>query len=86
MGLSIKDEETERLVRQLARRERISLTRAIRLAVTNEICRNARRTPEEIEEIDRRLGDLQAAVQKDGFDHSLSDDAILGYDEFGLPN
>ncbi len=37
MGLSIKNDETEQLVRELARRKGIGVTNAIRLAVRNEL-------------------------------------------------
>jgi antitoxin VapB len=37
MGLSIKNEETERLVRELAKRRGIGVTGAIKLAVSNEL-------------------------------------------------
>jgi hypothetical protein len=37
MGLSIKNERTESLVRQLAKRDNVSMTAAITLAVNNEL-------------------------------------------------
>jgi len=39
MALSIKDDKTDALVRQLARRRNLSFTGAIRLAVNNELKR-----------------------------------------------
>jgi antitoxin VapB len=39
MALHIRDEETDRLVRQLAERKRIPLTEAVKLAVGNELRR-----------------------------------------------
>lgn len=40
MALSIKDDETDALVRELARRKKLSFTGAIRLAVSNELDRS----------------------------------------------
>jgi antitoxin VapB len=37
MALSIKDEETDALVRKLAERRKLSMTQAIKLAVSNEL-------------------------------------------------
>ncbi|MBX9934455.1 MAG: type II toxin-antitoxin system VapB family antitoxin [Methylobacterium sp.] len=39
MALHIRDEETDRLVRTLAKRKRIPLTEAVKLAVGNELRR-----------------------------------------------
>ena len=41
MALHIRDAETDRLVRALAARKRIPLTEAIKLAVRNELSREA---------------------------------------------
>ena len=43
MAFSIKDEEADRLVRQLARAKGVSLTEAIRLACRDELARLAGR-------------------------------------------
>ena len=49
MGLSIKNEETERLVRELAKRRGIGVTTAIRLAVSNELANSPpKKDPEQI--------------------------------------
>jgi antitoxin VapB len=44
MALSIKDEETDRLVRKLASLKQLSYTQTIRLAVTNELKRSETRS------------------------------------------
>lgn len=40
MALSIKDKETDELVRELAARRNLSMTQAIKLAVSNELKRS----------------------------------------------
>jgi antitoxin VapB len=45
MPLSIRDERTDQLVRELAARRKIGLTEAVRLAVENELRRGERTTP-----------------------------------------
>ena len=84
MALSIKDEETDLLVRKLARMADVSYTAAIKLAVANEIAkrevpaRNPARIREAARAIQREFHDLKTA------DHRSADE-IIGYDEFGLP-
>ena len=45
MTLSIRDEATDKLVRALAQKRRISLTEAVRLAVTSELDRMEQEAP-----------------------------------------
>lgn len=45
MPLSIRDERTDQLVRELAARKKIGLTEAVRLAVENELRRVDMTTP-----------------------------------------
>jgi antitoxin VapB len=45
MTLSIRDAATDRLVRELAKRKRLGLTEAVRLAVANELKRLDGETP-----------------------------------------
>jgi antitoxin VapB len=85
MGLSIKNEETERLVRELARRKGVGVTTAIRLAVNTELAKEAagvdpgwERRWQEIRRIQERSRALPVL-------DSRSDDEILGYGEDGLP-
>jgi len=85
VGLSIKNEETERLVRELARREDIGVTTAVHRAVADRLSRLAppKRDPEAILAAIRKI---QADVAKLPILDHRSADEILGYDEFGLPN
>ncbi len=89
MALSIKDEETDRLVRQYARLHRTSYTGAIKQAVTaalkregahpgeSERERTAREFRERVREIQERVAALPTLDPRDP-------DEIL-YDEDGLP-
>lgn len=45
MPFHIRDEETDRLVRALARREGISLTEAVKRAVSDELARTRHKPP-----------------------------------------
>lgn len=84
MALSIKDEETDRLVRKLASLTKLSYTGAIRLAVGNEIAKRQAppRDPARIREAARALQrefSTLAAVDR------RTAEEIIGYDERGLP-
>ena len=85
MALSIKNERAEELVRTLAQREGISMTRAIVLAVDNELKRKDTVTDAEKKRRRAAIRAIQARIAKQNIDWSLSDDEILGYDEDGLP-
>ena len=83
MPLSIKDSETERLARQLARETDESLTEAIRRSLKERLQRlrhknRARLTREKLNEIFRRIDALPDLDPR-------TEDEILGYDEHGLP-
>jgi antitoxin VapB len=84
MGLSIKNEETERLVRELAKRRGIGVTTAIRLAVSNELSKDPppKKDPEKmraaIKEIQKRWAGSPPIDMKE------MDDWM--YDENGLPH
>lgn len=81
MGLSIKSDEVERLLREVAGRRGIGMTEALRQVLAEELERQraARQAKyDALMEISRR----GAALPRLG---ALSDDEILGYDENGLP-
>ena len=83
MALSIKNAETERLARQLARTTGESLTEAITEALRERLVRaTGRRDPqrfvEEIREIQERVARLPVL-------ESGTDEELIGYDEHGLP-
>ena len=82
MGISIKNEETERLVRVLARETGESLTAAIRRAVEERLARlERRRSPAQRRVLAEAIcRQVQALPDLD----RRSADEILGYDENGL--
>lgn len=83
MALSIKNDGTERIARQVADETGESLTEAIRKALEERWDRlKARRRnrvlSDQLEDVLRRVDALPTL-------DSRSDDQILGYDEHGMP-
>lgn len=80
MALSIKDEETDRLVRRYARAKGVSYTTAIRMAVREAMDRDRTRADSFADRL-KRTQTIAAAEPR----NDRSGDDILGYDEHGLP-
>jgi antitoxin VapB len=83
MAVSIKNEETERLARELAKRTGVSITEATTKALREQLTReegkrSARRVRDELLAIGRRCAALPDLDTR-------SPEEILGYDETGLP-
>jgi antitoxin VapB len=86
MALSIRDPETDRLARELARLTGESMTGAIRAALEERLARERRRREADIE---RRRRAINAIVERFASLPVLDDrpdEEILGYDENGLPS
>ena len=85
MAILIKDEEVDRLVRELAGRTGLTITDTVREAVREKL----QRVPPAEDEIaarKRRLAELLAYFDSlPRTNEHLTDDEILGYDENGLP-
>ncbi len=83
MGISIKNDETERLARELARETGESLTTTIRRALEERLARvEGRRSPAD------KLALARAILRRVDALPVLDDrpaSEILGYDEHGLP-
>lgn len=84
MALNIKDAETDRLARELARETGESITVAARLAIEERLVRVRRRrdagsTAEELRAIVARARARPVLDQR-------TPDEIIGYDEHGLPS
>lgn len=82
MALSIKNEETERLAREVANETGESLTQAIQESLKERLKRlqtkrRSRITTEKLEEILRRVDSLPNLDDR-------SEDEILGYDNHGI--
>jgi antitoxin VapB len=83
MAIRIKNPETERLARELARRTGVSITEAITTALREQLARegkkrDAPRIREELLAIGRRCAALPDLDPR-------RPDEILGFDEIGLP-
>ncbi len=83
MGISIKHDEIERLIRELANRRGTSLTEAIGAAVRNELEREGVTMPQEslLDRIRRAQEIIAAAPILD----ARTAEEIIGYDEYGVP-
>lgn len=84
MALSIKDPETDALVRKLARLRRTSFTGAIRLAVNNELAREYRPI-RDVAKLEAKVAEIQHHFAGLPILDHRTPDEILGYDEHGLP-
>ena len=84
MALSIKDPETDALVRKLARLRRTSFTGAIRLAVNNELAKDEK-PKKDVARIRASVAEIQARWAAAPDLDPRSADEILGYDDNGLP-
>jgi antitoxin VapB len=84
MALSIKNPETERLARALARVTGETLTEAVTEALRERLVRSTgRRDPQRLLEAVR---EIQAEVARLPVLEKGSDEELIGYDESGLPS
>lgn len=89
MALSIKDEETDALVRRLAAARKLSFTGAIKLAVSNELSREDRTSKRSKAEIDRIRADVRRIQAEVAALPELMTEAEADswmYDANGLPH
>jgi len=90
MALNIKDPETEKAVRTLARRRGLTLTEAVRQAVNTELNKDGMSEEEKarrIAEGQRWLADFYKKYNIKPGQRSMTKDEmddILGYDENGM--
>ncbi|MEO5924113.1 MAG: type II toxin-antitoxin system VapB family antitoxin [Bryobacteraceae bacterium] len=83
MPISIKNEETEALARKLAELTGESITNAVRTAVSERYERLKRDRSGRSLEAELNQIALHCAQLPDV--STLTDDEVLGYDEFGIP-
>jgi antitoxin VapB len=83
MALNIKNQETYRLVRELAEATGETLTEAVTIAVRERLASLHRKQGRP--EIHRGVEDIQAFVKGLPDLDARTPEEILGYDEFGLP-
>lgn len=86
MALSIKDEETDRLVRKLAQIKRLSYTHTIRLAVANELKRAEAPDPVGQQDLRKAIAEIQARVASRPSRMTAQQVDAWMYDENGLPH
>ena len=84
MAINIKDSETDRLAREVAKRAGETITDAIRKALEERLQRLAGRyaAPTKRNKLYEILNRVDALPRLD----TRSEDEILGYDESGIPN
>jgi antitoxin VapB len=81
--ISIKNQETEQLARELAKETGETITEVIKRALQDRLQRvrgrrHAKRLPEEVADILQRMDALPTLDER-------PEDEILGYDENGMP-
>lgn len=83
MALNIKNPETEKLARELARRRGTGVTEAVTAALQEELKRERNRVREP--GLAEKLLKIAEAYRKLPTYDDRTDDEIIGYDENGLP-
>lgn len=84
MALSLKDAETDRLAREVAKLTGESLTEAVRKALAERLERERRKRGRDkglAERLDELAKECAALPDYD----TRSPDEIIGYDEYGVP-
>jgi antitoxin VapB len=85
MALNIKNAETEKLVRELARRRGQGITEALTDVVRREVERERRKPKREsYEEFSRRIDAIVERVKRLPVVDDRTPDEIIGYNEHGL--
>lgn len=85
MGLSIKNPETEKLVRELAQLRGEGITEALTEVLRREVERERRKPrPKDIEATRRRVQEIVDELKKLPVLDDRSPDEIIGYNDQGL--
>jgi antitoxin VapB len=85
MGLSIKNDAVEAMIRDLAAARGVSMTEAVRLAVAAELARAAEDRAAMLVDRRARLDAIVAEFRKLPILDNRTPEEIWGYDENGLP-
>ena len=83
MVLSIKDPATDRLARRLARLTGESITKTVKLALSERLAREERRRGKQIDRA--RINEIVAGIAALPVVDARSPDELIGYDDAGLP-
>jgi antitoxin VapB len=86
MALSIRDPETDRLARELARLTGVTMTEAIRTALRERLARERSRRQRDADRLAAELTAIGRRCAKLPVQDGRRDEEILGYDESGLPS
>ena len=84
MALSIKNPETERLARELARITGESLTEAVTEALRHRLVREAGHKGD-LDQVRAEIRRIQREFRRLPMLDDRTPDEIIGYDEYGLP-
>jgi antitoxin VapB len=85
MALSLKDPETDRLAREVAKLTGESLTRAVRTALAERLERERRRRRGRSRSLVERLNEIALHCASLPNHDPRTADEIIGYDEYGVP-
>jgi antitoxin VapB len=85
MALSIRDPETDRMARELAKLTGVTMTEAIRTALQERLARERARRHADAEQLAAELMAIGRRCTTLPVQDDRPDDVILGYDEQGLP-
>lgn len=91
MAVLIKDDDADRMIRELAERTGETITEAVKQAVRERLDRAVRRaqsplTPDEIADRRKRVAKILTYFDSlPNINEHLTEDEILGYDKNGLP-
>jgi antitoxin VapB len=84
MALNIKNEETEKLARELARRRKQGITEALTEVLRREVERERRKPPRRsYEEFKRGIDEIVERVKRMPVLDDRSPDEIIGYNKHG---
>jgi antitoxin VapB len=86
MGLSVKNAEVERMLRELAGRRGVGMTEALRQLLAEEEARATAGREAEVAAKLHKLHEIQARIAALPDVSDMTDDEILGYDEDGIPS
>ena len=86
MGLSIKNEDVERMIRDLAARRGVSMTEALRQILMEDEARAAAAREAEIAERKAAIMAIAREIAAMPVISDMTDDEFLGYDENGIPS
>jgi antitoxin VapB len=86
MGLSVKNSEVERLLREVAGRRGVGMTEALRQVLAEELERSRMAGKADRQARYEAVMEITARVAAMPDISDMTDDEILGYDEDGIPS